>query len=145
MWQIREFHLLRVTYKSMVNWQDSVDLLRCNESFFHHPHFDYVLIKTGDAFSFAQLLSLFQIQTEARSHSLALVQVYGKPPGGVRRKDRDLGLYRVRVKSSPYVIIPLESIVWGALLVEDPDNQGDYFIVDTVDADILLRMDSVFP
>ena len=129
----------------MVNWEDSMDLLRCNESFFHHPRYDYVLIQTGDAFSFAQLLSLFWIQTDAMTHSLALVQLYGKPSGSVRRKDRDLGLHRVRLKSSPYAIIPLESIVRGALLVKDPDIQGDYFIVDTVDSDIFLCMDSIFP
>ena len=129
----------------MVDWQDTTDLLRCNESFFHHPRFDYVLIMIGGRHFFAQLLSLFQIQTDTKSHPLALVQVYSKPPGSVRRKDRDLGLYRVRLKSSPYMIIPLESIVRGALLVEDAVIQGDHFIVDTVDGDIFLRMGSIFP
>lgn len=48
------------------------------------------------------------------------------------------------MKSSPYAILPLESIVCGALLVEDPDIQGDYFVVDTMDGDMFLRMGSVF-
>lgn len=124
----------------MVNWQDSTDLLRCNESFHRQPRYDHVLVVTEGRPFFAQLLSLFEIQTNTRSHALALVRVYGRPPGSIRRKDKDLGLYHVRVKSSPYVIIPLESIVHGVLLVEDADIQGDYFVVDTVDGDIFLRM-----
>ena len=124
----------------MVNWQDSVDLLRCNESFNRQPRYDHVLVATEGRSFFAQLLSLFQIHTDTQSHSLALVRVYGRPPGNIRRKDKELNLHRVRVKSSPYAIISLESIVRGVLLVEDADTQGDYFIVDTVDGDIFLRM-----
>ena len=37
MWQILEFHYLRVTYGSMVNWQEDTDILRCNESFYGQP------------------------------------------------------------------------------------------------------------
>ena len=144
-WQIMEFHFLRVSYKSMVDWQDSVDLLRCNESFFHHPQYDYVLISTEGRCFFAQLLSLFQFQADTKSYSLALVRAYGTPSGSIRRKDRDLGLHHIRVKSSPYMIIPLESIVRGALLVEDANTPGDFFVVDTVDGDMFLHIASLFP
>ena len=131
---------MRISYKSMVDWQDNMDLLRCNESFYHQPRYDHVLVATEGRFFFAQLLSLFRVQADARSHSLALIRVYGRLPGSIRRKDKELGLHRVRVKNSPYAIIALESIVRGALLVEDADVQGDYFVVDTVDGDMFLRM-----
>jgi hypothetical protein len=49
------------------------------------------------------------------------------------------------VKSSPYAIIAIDSIVHGALLVEDADVQGDYFVVDTVDGDMFLCMATLFP
>lgn len=124
----------------MVNWQDSIDYLRCNKSFFGHPRFDHVIVAAEGGSFFAQLLCLFKFQSGNRSHSLALTRTYGRPPGGIRRKDRELGLYRVRVKSSPYKIIALESIVRGAVLVEDTDNPGDYFVVDTIDGDMFLRM-----
>jgi hypothetical protein len=127
---------LRVSYKSTVSWQDDVDLLRCNESFHHQPRYDHVLVATDGKPFFAQLVSLFQVQTDTQSHSLALVQAYNRPPGSTRRKDRELGLYRVRVMISPYAIIPLKSIIRGALLVEDADTQGDSFVVDTVDGDM---------
>jgi len=129
----------------MVNWKDSEDLLRCNESFFHQPRYDHVLVMDEGGFFFAKLLSLFKFQTDSQSHSLALVQVYSKPSGSVRRKDRELSLYRVRVRSNPYAIIALGSIVRGALLVEDTNFQGDYFVVDTVDGDMFLRMPTLFP
>ena len=129
-----------MTCGSLVNWRDSVDYLRCNESFHHQPRYDHVLVATESGFFFAKLLSLFQLQTDTQSHSLALVQVYGKPSGSTRRKDNNLGLYRVRVKPNPYAIIALDSIVRGALLVEDADIQGDYFVVDTVDGDMFLRI-----
>ena len=46
--QIREFHYLRVTYRSMVNWQDDTNLLCCNESFHHQPQYDHVLVASED-------------------------------------------------------------------------------------------------
>ena len=117
-----------------------MDYLRCNESFHHQQRYDHVLVATESGSFFAQLLSLFQIQTDTRSHSLALVQVYGKTSGSTRRKDKDLSLHRVRVKPNPYAIITLGSIVRGALLVKDADIHSDYFVVDTVDGDMFLRI-----
>jgi hypothetical protein len=145
MWQIKEFHYLRINYKSMVTWQNNTDYLRCNESFHHHERYDHVLVANEGGSFFARLLSLFQYQTDTQSHSLALVRVYGRPPGSIRRKDRELGLHRVRVKNTQYAIIDVESIVRGALLVEDADNQGDYFVVDTIDGDMFLRMGTLPP
>ncbi|KAF9780021.1 hypothetical protein BJ322DRAFT_1165130 [Thelephora terrestris] len=138
--QVQEFHYLRVTYKSMVNWQDNVDYLRCNESFFGHPRYDHVIVAAENGSFFAQLLCLFKIQSGTRSHSLALTRTYGRPPGAIRRKDRELGLYRVRVKINPYKIIPVESIIRGAVLVKDAASPGDHFVVDTIDGDMFLRM-----
>ena len=125
----------------MVNWQDSTNLLRCSDSFFHHPRYDHILASTPDGSPFfAQLLHLFQIQTDTQSHDLALVQVYCQSPGGTRRKDRELGFYRLRLKINPYAIISTESIIRGALIVEDATVPGNYFVVDTVDGDMFLRM-----
>ena len=129
---------MQVTYKSMVNWQDNTDYLCCNESFFGHPRFDHVIVATESESFIAKLLSLFKFQAGTCSHSLALVQAYGQPPGSIRCKDKDLGLHRVRVKASPYKIIAIKSIVCGTLLVEDNSVPGDCFIVDTIDGDMFL-------
>lgn len=129
----------------MVNWQDNTDYLRCNKSFFNHSRFDHVIVADKSGSFFAQLLCLFKIQAGTHSHSLALTQTYGPTPGSARCKDRDLGLYRVRVKLSPYKIIAIGSIVRGAVLVQDADNPSDHFVVDTIDGDMFLRMIALSP
>lgn len=135
-----EYQYLRVNYESIVDWQLSTDILRCNQSFHGHPRYDHVIIATRNGHCFARLLRLFKISISTESHLLAYVQSYCRPPGQVRRKDKDLGLYRVRKKANPYEITPIQSIVRGALLVQDSENPNDYFVVDTVDADMFLRM-----
>jgi hypothetical protein len=58
----------------MVNWQDNVDHLRCNESFFGQERYDHVIIATGGKSLVAKLLSLFKFQVGNHSHSLALIR-----------------------------------------------------------------------
>ena len=124
----------------MVTWQDEVDYLRCNKSFFNQPRFDYVIVVTESETFISQLLCLFKLQVETYSYSLALVRVFGQPPGRMRRRDKDLGLHRVRIKASPYRVIMVKSIVRGTLLVQDPNTPDEYFIVDTLDGDMFLRV-----
>ena len=124
----------------MANWGNSIDYLWCNKLFFGHPRFDHAIVATEGRPFFVQLLSLFKIQVDTHSHSMALIKAYGRPSGRIRRKDRDFGLYHVQVKSSPYQVIPIESIIRGAVLVADSDNPDEYFIVDTIDGDMFLRM-----
>jgi hypothetical protein len=58
------------------------------------------------------------------------------PLAGVRlRKDKDLGLFRVRARPQAQ-FFPLRLIIHGALLVQD----FDFFMVDTVDTDMFLHM-----
>jgi hypothetical protein len=37
-------------------------------------------------------------------------------------------------------VIPLDSIVRGAVLVKDTKYDGDYFLIDTLDEDMYLRV-----
>ena len=127
----------------MVDWRLTTDRLRCNKSFFGHERRDHVIIKSGHSHSFARLLHMFQVTVGTRTHALAYVKPYSRPPGMLRRKDKDLGLYRVRSYPNKYEIISLESVVRGALLAPDSDNPEDYFVVDTVDTDMFLRMKSL--
>jgi len=83
---------------------------------------------------------MFQVTVGARSHGLAYVEVYCRPSGAIRHKDKDLGLYRLRLKANQYEIISLESVVRGVLIVPDTDNPEEYLVVDTVDTDMFLRM-----
>ena len=124
----------------MVDWRLSTDRLRCNKSFFGHERYDYALVKAEHSHFFVRLLHLFQVAVGAQLHGLAYVEVYCRPSGSMRRKDKDLGLYRLRLKASRYAVISLESLVRGALIVPDSDNSEEYLVVDTVDTDMFLRM-----
>lgn len=124
----------------MVDWRLSTDRLRCNESFFGCERHDHALVKAEHGHFFVHLLHLFQVTVGTQSHDLAYVEVYCRPSGSIRRKDRDLGLYRLRLKANRYEIISLESVVRGALIVPDNDNPEEYLVVDTIDTDMFLRM-----
>lgn len=142
-WQVVEFRYIRVNYESVVDWKIKTDILRCNESFHGRQRYDHVLVIKEDGYFFARILRLFQIVMGTQSHPVAYIKSYCRPSGRVGRKDRDLGLHRVRVKAHPYEIISVQSIVRGALLVQDSDNPDDYFVVDTIDGDMFLRMQSL--
>ena len=129
---------MEINYKDVVNWKLSTDRLRCNKSFHGHERRDHVLVQSKGLNFFARLLRLFKFTVGEKSHALAYVEVYGTPSGQMRRKDKDLGLYRLQFKKQ--AIISLDSLVRGALLVPDPENLGHYFVVDTIDADMFLRM-----
>ena len=131
---------MKVDYTSVVDWRTYTDQLRCNPSFFGHERYDHALVEDGGHHFFVQLLHPFQVRFGTRLHSLAYVKTYCRPPGRMRRKDKDLGIYRLQLQASQYQIISLESVVRGALIVSDVDCSEEYFVVDTVDTDMFLRM-----
>lgn len=126
-----------------MDWWVHADILRCNGSFHGRERHDHVLVAMGTGHFFARILRLFRIAVGGQSYPFAYVKSYCRPPGQARRKDKDLGLHRVKVRANPYEIISVQSIVRGALLVQDSDNPDDYFVVDTIDADMFLRMQTL--
>lgn len=131
----------------MVNWQLKTDYLRCNPSFHELPQYDYAIMNTGQHPIFAKLVCMFTCTVASKPYPIALIQPYDAPiPGRHLKKDDDLGLIRIRARPrSASEFISLKSVVRGALLVEDMETSGDYFVVDAVDTDMFLRMhDSQF-
>lgn len=128
-------------YESKATWDVCVDFLRCNPKFFGHPRYDCVLIRTVDKFIFARLVLIFAIKIGGSYHPIALVRPFDAYLGPRRRKDKELGLYRVGMKTSSE-FVPLRSIVRGALLVPDFDEQcaGEFIVVDVIDSDMFLRV-----
>ena len=71
--------------------------------------------------------------------TLVLVQPYDALVGACTRKDKHLNLFRVHTRphlSSKFFSV--ESIVCGAVLVEDCTQPGDYLVIDTIDTDMFL-------
>jgi len=128
----------------MVDWGTKTDLLRCNPKFWNRPRYDFVIVdhpSRGEVF--AQLVFLFTYKVGTSVHPLALVQALDRHPrdGLIKRIDKKLSIYRWNIRSRKRCeIIPVGWIVHGAVLISDPKYTGDHFVVDTLDADMFLRV-----
>jgi len=139
--QITEFWYLQVNYESMVDWRLQWDLLQCNPKFFGSPRYDCVIIKTEHQPLFARLIYMFCCKVGGTELSLALIHPYDVGIGVCHRQDLDLGLWQVQAKpqsSSEFIFV--ESIICGIALASDPEAVNDYFIMDTIDTDMFLRI-----
>ncbi|KAG1799033.1 uncharacterized protein HD556DRAFT_1231771 [Suillus plorans] len=142
---IHEHRYLKVQYESTATWKLTTDYLRCSPSFHGHERRDCALIHTQDKDGcdkniFVKLLFMFKHIVGNRTLDLALVLPMDASP---RRRllDRDLRLTRLRARpAASSEFITLHSIIRGALLVPDFDNNGDYFLVDYIDTDMFLRV-----
>ncbi|KAF9491747.1 hypothetical protein BDN71DRAFT_1484072 [Pleurotus eryngii] len=131
--KIRPGQYLTINYESIVDWREDTNLLRCNPMFQGAPRYDHVVIKTGSPTTLgtdiiARLLMMFTIMVNDITYDIAL------------QKDTDLQLLRLRArprKSAEFLF--LSSIIRGALVIPDFSQQGDFFLVDTVDGDMFLR------
>ncbi|KAG2355792.1 hypothetical protein BDR07DRAFT_1453666 [Suillus spraguei] len=133
--KITGYKYLQVNYESMVDWRQCKDLLQCNSEFFGSPRYDCVMVQTDNQPFFAHLIFMFGCSIGETNLSLALIDPYNVGIGVHSKHDTDLGLWRVRAR--PRLIIQ------GTALASDPGRQGDYFIINMVDADMFLRVKSL--
>lgn len=128
-----------------MTWKLVTDYLRCNPSFHGRARNDGVIISLGgDDVFFAILEYVFTCAVGEDVQPLALIHPLDARTGTRLRKDKDLGLYRVRAQPLPSCrFVSVHCIIRGAMLVPDQENYGDYFVVDTVDTDMFLRMKTV--
>ncbi|OCH85134.1 hypothetical protein OBBRIDRAFT_740404 [Obba rivulosa] len=144
---ITNYHFIKADYASMVDWRIAQDYLRCNPSWHGNPagRYDHIIFRISpddeSAVSFGQLIFIFTIKVHSDVLPLALVCPFDPV---LRRSKSDLELELLRVRQSSLFcseIIPLASIVRGALLVPAYDDHGlDRLVVDTIDSDMFLRV-----
>lgn len=139
--QVVEFNYLRVNFEHMVTGMLKTDLLRCSSSFRGKPRFDSVIISYRGKTRLARLVFVFSCVVGRERYPTALVQILGPLSGARRRVDQDLSLYRVRMPVREKVtFIPVENIIRGAYLWEVDKGSEDFFVVDTIDGDMFLRV-----
>ena len=140
--QITEYRFIRVKYESMVDWHIKTDYLRCNPNFNKHPRYDFIIADHPQGRIFAQLVFVFVCRVNGHDHHLALVQPLDKlSRRNTRSVDKNLSIYRWHIRPRDRCeVIPLNSIVRGAILVADTRYAGDYFVIDTLDEDSFLRV-----
>ena len=74
------------------------------------------------------------------SYPIALIKPFEKVAGH-SQADKDLGFIRVRSSPrKPSELIHIGSIIRGALVIKDFQREGDHLVVDTVDADMYMRL-----
>lgn len=136
---------MKVCYESKVDWQQYLDYLYCSPNFHGHERRDFVILKTTTGFIFAQLLLIFTCSIADHIFPICLARPLDAPTGQPRVKDLDLGLHRLRAKSSTEFFFA-QSIVRGAPLIQAFDKAGDYFVMDVVDhsGDLFVRCKEIF-
>jgi hypothetical protein len=135
-----------VEYESVVDWQPHVDYLRCNPKFHGNSRYDFVIVNLLDARVFARLACIFVCRVGGRSYRLALIKRLDKSTRQAPKKvDKELSIRRWRIRQDTRCeVIPLECIMRGAVLLEDSSHSGDYFVIDTLDSDMYLRLMKYF-
>ncbi|GJE85101.1 hypothetical protein PsYK624_011780 [Phanerochaete sordida] len=142
---IVECRLVEVDYESVITWRAAKDLLRCSPSFYNEPRYDSIMFHDFEnTTALAQLVFPFVVQLDSGEREpMLLIQ----PTTEEKRRDmdRDLGLYPYLMKTRDKCrIIPLISLIRGAVLYKDASRTSHYFAVDTLDSDMFIRMKSVF-
>ena len=143
--QLQEFRYLKVNYESHVDWKTATDYLRCNPNFHGHERYDCALVRITDRLNndkvmVVRLQFMFEYTIGEATLRLVLVMPLDFPTGKTRAIDEDLRLIRLRTRAAASSqIIPLRSIIRGALLVPDFARDGDYFLVNYIDSDMFLR------
>lgn len=129
-----------------MTWRQETDYLRCNPSFHGVPRFDGVLVELGEGHvMFGKLLFVFACEIDTELQPFALILPLDAPIGVQLRKDKQLGLHRLRARNrSQSIFIPIRSIIRGALITDDPLVYNDYFLIDVVDTDWFLRSRRIF-
>jgi len=143
--QITEYRFIKVKYESKVDWRTKTDYLRCNPKFNGRPRFDFIIADCSQGCVFAQLVFVFICRVSGQDHHLALVQpLEKKSRANTRSADKSLSISRWHIQArNRCEVIHLDCIVRGAVLVADTKYKGDYFVIDTLDDDMFLRVKSM--
>ncbi|KAI6003353.1 hypothetical protein EDC04DRAFT_2871830 [Pisolithus marmoratus] len=148
--KLQEFQYLKVNYKSTVDWRIGTDYLWCNPSFHRCERFDCALVRSVDQHQnekliFVQLHFMFQYTVGTETLPLALVTSLDAPigPRHIANEQLHLKCLRSQLLSSSE-IIPLWSIVRGALVAPDFKCSGNYFLVNYIDTDMFLHSQTLF-
>ncbi|KAJ7471600.1 hypothetical protein B0H11DRAFT_2158977 [Mycena galericulata] len=144
--EITPYEYLKVFFKSIDNWMDETDYLRCSPSFHNRERYDGALVKTTAGNVFVRLIYVFTCTVEDKVYPFALVQALDVGTGQQSAKDKALGFYRIREKERRKAeFISVHSIIRGALLAPDFDKPGDYLVADVVDGDMFFRLKAMYP
>ncbi|KAI6038298.1 hypothetical protein EDC04DRAFT_2868477 [Pisolithus marmoratus] len=125
--EIQEYKYLKVNYKSLVNWKLTTDHLQCNPMFFGVPQYDCAIIQLTEVdTAFVHLICIFSCKVpDICSIDLTLAQPFTTKMGAV--------------PCSTVILIPIQSIIWGAVLVPNPSHDSEFLVITHIDGDMYLH------
>ncbi|KAG1759606.1 hypothetical protein EDD22DRAFT_782332 [Suillus occidentalis] len=119
---ITEFRFIKVSYESLIDWQISMDYLRCNPMFHGSPRYDCIILQAESGPIFAKLLLVFTCIVGDVTYPIALTLPYDQ-------------LAKPRASAECFSV---QSIIRGCVLAEDSSRANEFLVVDTTDTDIFL-------
>ncbi|QRV94457.1 hypothetical protein RhiJN_22475 [Ceratobasidium sp. AG-Ba] len=126
--KIRSCKMMKVQYKSYVDWRSHQDILRCTPSAYGKERYDCVLIDSDQGVVPAQLLMVMECQS-ACLHipiGVALVLYFDPVYRAITPIERSTGFRQFRLqKRNKAEIVSVKSIIRGALMVP---TQEDFLI-----------------
>ena len=142
LFQVIEYHYVKVNFESKVDWCQYTDYLRCSLSFHGWARHDCAIFQTQQHDIFTWMIFLFTCSIGNEKFPLALVQPYDVGLVGQQlSKDNHLSFWRVREQSHASAeIFSVHSIIHGALLYPDNTRPGEHLVIDTIDTDMFLHV-----
>ncbi|EIW77891.1 hypothetical protein CONPUDRAFT_157070 [Coniophora puteana RWD-64-598 SS2] len=151
---VQGFRFVKVNYESVETWKMCTDLLRCTPSFYDKPRYDCAIVHLDadpDVFGIVRLVFPFkftipELGANCSPFHAVLVQPYtgvvdSDKGSRTRRTDTELGFLRVKAQPrSEAIVIPVASIIRGALLFPDFRRPDEFLVNDYIDGDMFLRM-----
>jgi len=144
--QIDRYQCVYLWYQSQDDWKENRDILRCNPSFYGVPRYDCCLINMDSPHpSAGRIRSLFRCRLPSgRAFDVALVTML-KPSRWKPRTYWDgCRVYEEAIDSSTSLVL-MKYIVRGALVSPafDSGKPRHGYLIDTIDGDMYLRLNSI--
>ncbi|KIJ28337.1 hypothetical protein M422DRAFT_270406 [Sphaerobolus stellatus SS14] len=133
---LKRYQCLYLRYRSLENWQEYQDILRCNLKFYGEPRYDCVVINT-ERVSFARIYALFSCETPSKTrHDIALIRKF--QTSSWKAKTVWDGCRILEEKQFDFVFI--KYLIRGCHMVPAFEKSGKIFYLnDLVDGDAFLR------
>ncbi|KIJ43728.1 hypothetical protein M422DRAFT_169582, partial [Sphaerobolus stellatus SS14] len=133
---LKRYQCLYLRYRSLENWQEYQDILRCNPKFYGEPRYDCVVINT-ERVSFARIYALFSCETPSKTrHDIALIRKF--QTSSWKPKTVWDGCRILEEKFFDFVFI--KYLIRGCHMVPAFEKSGKIFYLnDLVDGDAFLR------
>ncbi|KIJ28811.1 hypothetical protein M422DRAFT_269862 [Sphaerobolus stellatus SS14] len=134
--EITAYQCLYLRYRSIEDWQEKQDVLRCNQDFHGQPRYDCILINTNPV-TFGRIIALFSCHGPGKiRHDIAFIRILR--PSSRKPKTKWEGCKVFEEKEFDFFL--MKYLIRGCHFVPTFDGSDKrYYLNDLVDGDAFLR------